>query len=102
MLNLGESFRKRLGYPSINGGEVDEALDTMEARLRTLNAFAIAVQGGSYPHDPQEDLSNGIQALYADWIRFRRESLPEALRIAVKDGTIRLELLGEEEGSGHG
>lgn len=90
---MPSTFRERLGYPSVDEGEVDLALDGMEARLRTLNAFAIAVREGSYPHDAQEDLSNGILALYDDWIRFRRESLPEALREAVEDGSIRAELV---------
>lgn len=88
-----ETLQERLRYPSINGGEVDLALDGMEARLRTLKAFAVSVLEGGYPHDPQEDLCNGITALYDDWIRFRRESLPKTLREAVDDGSIRAELM---------
>lgn len=83
-----ESLQARLAYPSINGGEVDMALDRMEYRLRTLKAFATAVQNDGYPHDPQEDLCNGIEALYEDWTLFRRDSLPEALRDAIEDDSI--------------
>jgi len=80
-------LQERLGYESINGGEVDSALDFMEYRLRTLTAFATAVQNGGYPHHPEEDLCNGILALNHDWIAFRRE-LPELVRGAVQDQTI--------------